>query len=140
MVQQLDSCSSSIDSSLGSPTDSSEQEVTVRPTRRYNSRGRKRLQQPGQWQRACSLEEEEDKKKRRAKKERTRVSNLANAYQSLATTIGLYPLRGSQKRITHEQILHGANKLIINLKQELDCLRKTEVRKIYALPQVDWLQ
>ena len=125
---QIPFCSSQLDSSgessQSSPAESSEQEpcnakAAARATRRCSSRGRKRLQGQGE----CRPEEENDKKRRRAKKERTRVSNLAVAYQSLARTLGLYPLRGSQKRITHEQILQGANKLIGQLKKEVDCLR-----------------
>lgn len=127
---QIPVCSSQLDSSgessQSSPAESFEQELSkvrtaARSTRRYSSRGRKRLQ--GECHRGYSPEEEEDKKRRRAKKERTRVSNLAVAYQTLARTLGLYPLRGSQKRITHEQILQGANKLIGQLKKEVDCLR-----------------
>lgn len=127
---QFPICSSQLDSSgessQSSPAESSEQEpcklkAAIRTTRRCTSRGRKRLQ--GECHRGYSPGEEEDKKRRRAKKERTRVSNLAVAYQSLARTLGLYPLRGSQKRITHEQILQGANQLIGQLKKEVDCLR-----------------
>ena len=105
--------------SQNSPTDSSEQEVSYLPTKH---KGKKR----GEFQGAeySLLETDEgEKKRKRAKKERTRVSNLALAYQTLARTIGLLPLVGAQKRITHEQILQGADTYITNLKQELDCLR-----------------
>ncbi len=93
----------SLNSSGQSSTTDSSEEATEEAS--YRPKGKKRLFQG-------SLE---DAKKKRAKKERTRVKNLAVAYEALATTIGLYPLRGAKKRITHEDILLKANNFIKEL-------------------------
>lgn len=120
---------SSHSSPAGSQESGCKGKAAAKSTRRCSSRGRKRLQ--GECHRPSSFpDEEEDKKRKRAKKERTRVSNLAVAYQTLARTLGLYPLRGTQKRITHEQILHGANKLINQLKKEVGYFRRDSPDKV----------